>query len=66
MENIVITPEDLKDYLTTQLEREPTQKELEAFRDCVIRDQSQWLTDNAKWYVRNELGDEKNDEEETG
>ena len=50
--NIVISAEDITDYLESELERKPTKEEMEKFRACIIRDMPQWLRDNARWWSR--------------
>lgn len=49
---------DLFDYLQNALDRRPTPSEFDEFKAWVERDVVQWLTDNAKSFIRNqaELG----------
>ncbi|NVL93343.1 MAG: hypothetical protein HWN71_09965 [Desulfobacterales bacterium] len=49
---IIIKREDVAEYLETQLDREPTFKEVEDFLDYLEVDVPQWLRDNAKTFLR--------------
>jgi len=54
-----VTLDDMKDVLTSYLDREPTEKELELFKDYLEVDIPQWLIDNAKHWVKEVLPNEE-------
>lgn len=56
---VAVTVEKAKDVLTSYLDREPTQKELELFIDYLEVDVPQWLVDNAKHWVQEVLPNEE-------
>ena len=57
--SLAVTLDDMKDVLTSYLDREPTEKELELFKDYLEADVPQWLVDNAKHWVKEVLPNEE-------
>lgn len=49
---IQIPDADLKDHLENVLDRKPTRKELQHFKNYLLIDVPQWLIDNAKAFIR--------------
>jgi DNA-directed RNA polymerase specialized sigma subunit len=52
MPRLVVPIKDIKDELEFHLERKPTKEEIKAFIGFLEVDIPQWLTDNAKNWVR--------------
>ena len=51
-EVILITKEEIAEFLEAELEREPTYGEVEDFMQYVEADQYEWLRDNFKSWSR--------------
>jgi len=54
---LYITISAMKEALKNRLDREPTKDELQHFVNYVEVDIEQWLIDNAKSFVRDELNE---------
>lgn len=59
MNALVISVEDIKDVLIPRLDREPTKRELELFKDYLENNLPHWLVDNAKHWIKEVLPDEE-------
>jgi len=53
--NVVITVTDMQEELQYRLGRKPTDKELSEFVGYIERDVGQYVTDNAKTFVREQI-----------
>jgi DNA-directed RNA polymerase specialized sigma subunit len=59
VKDLVVKVEDIKKTLGWMLEREPTEEELNEFKGTLEVDVSEWLRENAKWFIRQKLYEEQ-------
>jgi DNA-directed RNA polymerase specialized sigma subunit len=59
VQDLIVKAQDIKKTLGWMLEREPTEEELSDFLLTLEVDVSEWLRENAKWFIRQKLYEEQ-------